>query len=90
MRLQFEIDTISNTDEWGTWPGYLTLFLRVTFTVFFVFELSRSIGDEIEARQAPVLPALRRLLRRLVPLSAHPGPHQHVDIDAVEVQSHAK
>ncbi|XP_060068934.1 uncharacterized protein LOC132549052 [Ylistrum balloti] len=38
-----EVDEISNIDEWQTWPGYITLGLRVVIMIWFVVELRRTV-----------------------------------------------
>ncbi len=34
-----EIDFISDTDEWQTWPGYLILAFRILIMAWFLYEL---------------------------------------------------
>ncbi len=38
-----EVDSISNTDEWQTWPGYLILGVRILIMAWFLFELRETI-----------------------------------------------
>ena len=41
--VQVEIDNIiSNTDEWQTWPGYMTLAFRLIVMLWFLVELRRT------------------------------------------------
>ncbi|XP_061172443.1 uncharacterized protein LOC133181832 [Saccostrea echinata] len=35
----FEVDVISNKDEWQTWPGYLICGFRIIIMIWFIFEL---------------------------------------------------
>lgn len=35
---------ISNTDEWQTWPGYITLGLRLVIMIWFVVELRGTVS----------------------------------------------
>ena len=37
--LQVEVDVVSDTDEWQTWPGYLILTFRVLVMMWFLWEM---------------------------------------------------
>lgn len=43
---QTEVDVIEDIDEYQTWPGWLTLALRVLIMVWFLFELRNTMTYE--------------------------------------------
>lgn len=46
---QFEVDVISNKDEWQTWPGYLICGFRIVIMVWFIVELRNTFQSSRRA-----------------------------------------